>query len=421
MNLKKNYIVSIYFIFYLSLLFGFYLNEDTSLGYLIDHFIHLEIINRFDKGFFETLLNFDNQEQNFTTAHSPIFYISYFFLNKIFFSNEDMLRLFNLHISLLIPFIFYKILKLKYKTKNNLIILLPGLFFLSPYFRSGSIWIGSENISMIFLFISFYYYFSFKINGRKNFNLIILNIIFLCLGSYFRPIYSIFSIYFFLALYKDLIKINKIVEYILINSILTLPAFYYIFILEVNFIAIHLDEPINFSRFINQFSIIISILFYYSIPYLLFNYNLIKDIIYNKKNFLIFFIYIITLFLFFNYSLDYGGGIFFRISSKFFESNYIFYFFSAVGLIVFKTIFIDRYGIKKNYDDLILLIVLFFLEIDTTIFHETYDLLFYLIFLVIIKNDFYSNFIKSLNINKISFLYSFSSFFYLISYFKSYF
>jgi len=79
MNLKKNYIVSIYFIFYLSLLFGFYLNEDTSLGYLIDHFIHLEIINRFDKGFFETLLNFDNQEQNFTTAHSPIFYISYFF------------------------------------------------------------------------------------------------------------------------------------------------------------------------------------------------------------------------------------------------------------------------------------------------------------------------------------------------------
>ena len=162
MNFRNNYILLIYLTLYLSLIFGFYIKEDSSSGYAIDHFIHLEIISKFDENFLETLLNFNNQEQNFTTAHSPFFYIFYLILKKILFYSDELLRLFNLHISLIIPFIFYKILKLKYKIKkNDLKLLIPGLLFLSPYFRSGSIWIGSENISLIFLFASFYFYFFF--------------------------------------------------------------------------------------------------------------------------------------------------------------------------------------------------------------------------------------------------------------------
>jgi len=420
MNLKNNHISIIYFILYCSLLFGFYLNEDLTLGYKIDHFIHLEIIARFNNNFLSALLNFDNQELNFTTAHSPFFYIVFLIAKKIFLNDDFFLRLFNLHISLAIPYIFYLTLKLKYKIKkNDLRILIPGLFFLSPYFRSGSIWIGSENISLIFLFGSFYFYFAFTTNKNKNFYSIFFNIIFLSIAAYLRPIYALFSIYFFFSLYKDLVNIKKIYQYIFINIALSMPAFYYIFILDINFIAIHVSEPLSISRFVNQFAIIISILFYYSIPFFIFNYNQLKDKIYNTKNYLILSIYIITLLIFFSYSLNYGGGIFYKISTQFFYSNYFFYLFSAIGFIFFKIILIDKSKLEKKYNDLILFFTIIFLEVDTTIYHETYDLIFYMIFIIILRNNFFSEFVKNLDKKRLIFLYSFSSIFYLMTAAKS--
>ena len=170
MSLKNNQITIIYSILYLSLLFGFFLNEDFALGYKTDHFIHLDIISRFDSNFLYSLLNFSNRNLEFTTAHSPFFYITFLILKKIFFGNDLLIRLINLHLSLLIPYIFYLLLKVKYNIKkNDFKILLPGIFFLSPYFREGSIWIGSENISLIFLFGSFYYYLLFTTNQNKKF------------------------------------------------------------------------------------------------------------------------------------------------------------------------------------------------------------------------------------------------------------
>ena len=82
-DLKNSYIFFTYAILYLSLLFGFYFNEDFTLGYKTDHFIHLEIISLFENNFLDTLLNFNNNtifrpdDLDFTTAHSPFFYIIY--------------------------------------------------------------------------------------------------------------------------------------------------------------------------------------------------------------------------------------------------------------------------------------------------------------------------------------------------------
>ena len=125
MNLKNNYNFLIYSILYTSLLFGLFIDEDLTIGYKLDHFIHLQIIEKFDQNFTGTLLNFNKVD---TSSHSPFFYIVYMLLKKISLSNELLLRIINLHISLLIPYLFYLILKIKDISNRNILIgLIPGI------------------------------------------------------------------------------------------------------------------------------------------------------------------------------------------------------------------------------------------------------------------------------------------------------
>ena len=56
-----------------------------------------------------------------------------------------------------------------------------------------------------------------------------------------------------------------------------------------------------------------------------------------------------------------------------FSNNYLFIFFSGIGLVYFKITLFDKF--KNNFNDIILFLTLIFLEIDRTIFHETYDIL----------------------------------------------
>ena len=84
MNLKNIFNFKIFLLLYISLLIGFFFNEDFTLGYKVDHFIHLNFINRFDNNFLYSLLNFNNQDLRFTTAHSPFFYIVFLFIKKNF-------------------------------------------------------------------------------------------------------------------------------------------------------------------------------------------------------------------------------------------------------------------------------------------------------------------------------------------------
>ena len=101
MNINSRNIYIVYILLYFSLLVGFYFNEDFSLGYTSDYYGGRQIVFLFEKDFINTLLNFDK----FTTSHSPIYYIFVLFLEKISF-NETVLRLINLHTSLLIPIFF---------------------------------------------------------------------------------------------------------------------------------------------------------------------------------------------------------------------------------------------------------------------------------------------------------------------------
>ena len=424
MNINSRNIYIIYLFLYFSLLVGFYFNEDFALGYTTDYLTYKKFALLFDKDFLNSLLNFNKLFPGFP---SPIYMIFLSFLEKISF-NDIFARLITLHLSLLIPFFFYLCLKIKYEFKiNDIKILLPTIIFFSPYFRSASIWSGNENISLIFLSISLYFFLKYEKTETKKLSYIILNTFFLALAAYIRPNYSLFSIYFFVRYYFDLNFSYKLLFYIFINILLSFPAIYYAFVLDINFFSQFLLRGDNnvlldftLSAFINQFSITLTILFFYSIPFILSNIKQNFQMSnFKTENLVLSIIFLFLLIFYFDYNLLYGGGIFYKLSALIFGNNYLFYFFSLISFNALILIFSDSGKSKDGSFDIILLLVLLLLEIDGVVYHEPYDTLIYLIFFLLVKNNFYINFSKKFTINKLIFISFFSISFFILSVLKS--
>ena len=425
MNINSRNINIIYLFLYFSLLVGFYFNEDFGLGYKTDYFLYKNYaVLLFEKDFLNYFLNFDKLLHGFP---SPVYIIFFLFLEKISFLHTFP-RLISLHFSLLIPFFLYLFLKIKYEFKiNDIKILLPAIIFFSPYFRSGSIWLGNENISLIFLSISLYFFLKYEKTGKKELSYIFLNTLFLALSAYIRPTYSLFSIYFFIRYFFDLNFSYKLLFYIFINILLSFPAMYYVFVLDINFLNQFLlrgdrDVILNFTlpAFINQFSITLSILFFYSIPFMLpnikqyFQMNNFKTI-----NLVLSIIFLFLLIFYFNYNLIYGGGIFYKLSILIFGNNYLFYFFSLISFNALILIFSDSDKNKNLSFDIILLLILILLEVDGIFYHETYDPLIYFVFFLLVKNKFYTNFTKKITNKKFILLSFFCISFYALSILKT--
>ena len=421
MNINSRNISIIYLFLYISLLLGFYFNEDFALGYKSDYLNYRNFL--FEKDFLHSFLNF-----KFSGLPAPIYLVLLSFLEKISF-NEIFTRLIVLHFSLLIPFFFYLCLKIKYEFKaNDIKILLPAIIFFSPYFRSASIWLGSENISLIFLSISLYFFLKYEKTEKKKLSFIILNTLFLALAAYIRPYYSLFSIYFFIRYYFDLNISYKLLFYIFINMLLSFPAIYYMFVFNVDLLSQFLFRgesnvllDFNLPGFINQFSIILTILFFYSIPFMLLNIrqNFQMSNFNKVENYVFSIIFLFLLIFYFDYNLPYGGGIFFKLSNLIFENNYLFYIFSLISLNAFILIFYSSIKSKDTIFDLVLLLTLFLLEIDGVIYHETYDPLLYFIFFLLMKNKIYLNFTKKLTNKKFILLIFFSISFFALSFVNS--
>ena len=69
--------------------------------------------------------------------------------------------------------------------------------------------------------------------------------------------------------------------------------------------------------------------------------------------------------------------------------------------------------------DAILLIILFTLEIDGVIYHETYDPLIYILILLLFKNKFFVEYIKKFNLESFSILLTFLIVFYFTAVIKT--
>ncbi len=172
----------------------------------------------------------------------------------------------------------------------------------------------------------------------------------------------------------------------------------------------------NVSRFVNQFSVTISIIFFYSIPFLLTRVgDVLKSSLFKVKNIILSIIFTYLLIYHFNYDLAYGGGIFYKVSLLIFDNNYLFYFFSLIALNLLFLILSSNLKVRDKISDTVLLLVLIFLEPDRIFYHETYDPLLYFVFFLLLKSRFYLNFAEKLTNRKFILLILFSISFYFLS------
>ena len=399
LNKTSIFYISLFFLFYLSLVLGFILNEDSAGGAYPDYDFHLNI-----RDFFlaDTWAGFKNYLGTGST-HSPIFIV---FLKYLLIFDETFGRFIFLNLCIFIPLIFFKILKEKVNVNIFFIFYLSNFFFLSPYFRSTSIWPGDENLAILFFLISIYFYVLFlKANIEKDKLIyIFFNVLFLAISSYFRPVYAIFTLFYFYEFVLKNIKLNFFLLYTLISIILALPAFYYVFILKVTFFF---DSVSNFNL-INSIALTYSVLIFYLIPFIFLAKNSLKIIKFNYVNFCFTILFSILVFLFFNYQTETGGGILFMLQNSFFKGNYVFTILFALSFY-----FCNQYLEINKIKNFILLSILLFFELDGHFYMETYDPLFLICFFLLFDIKIAHNFFNESVLRKINFLFLYLLLFYL--------
>ena len=356
-----------FFILYITLIISFILGENSTGGALGDYLEQKKISQKFASEFFKTFYEYDT----YGTRHSPVLIILLSFFEKIKLS-DNLIRLIHIHLCLFLPFIFYKCLILRFKeVDKKIFFFLSSLIFLSPTFRSLAIWPDSRLLGLILFTLSVYYFLKFEDN--KDFKFAIYNVITLAFSAYISPNFSVFSVFFlvkFIFFYGIFSK--KIFSLVFLNLFLAFPAFFYVFVLDINFFlksaAIGIEEnKFFFNNLFNDVLITFSIFFFYLIPFLFFKVIRLNNIL-NIRNILIsLFIFSVCVFNFdYNYSYS-GGGIFFKLSNFFFHNNYLFYLISFFSILVLCSL------ISTNYLNIFLFIIILLNNPQYTIYHKYFD------------------------------------------------
>ena len=411
--IKRNYHITTFILLYLSLLFGFYNNENTTFGPKIDFEFALKQVKLFDENFIYTFLNYDKIES--PTRISPLFILVIFIFKKIFI-NIDVVRLILLNILILNQFLFYKCLKeifhKKFKIDKKILFLISCVILISPSFRSNIIWPESAMLGLLFFLFSLYFFLK-NLNKPSKFN-IFFNIFFLAIASYFRPSFCVFSIFFFYKYLTNHITQKFIIQIILVNLLLAFPAVYYVFFLDINFIKFSAGD-LNFNIF-NKISIISSIIFFHMLPLIFYKKNFLYLKFKSKDIILVVLLTFVAIFcaLNFNYDLDRaGGGILLHVSKIIFNNNILFFFSIPIFLYI-----IFKFAYYEKIQNSIIFLLLFILTPQYHIFHKYYDPLVLIIGFTIlnlgIKKDFFSNKIN------IFFLFGFYISYYLVSWINYY-
>ncbi len=417
-NLKKqifkyesSYLL-VFFVLYLSVLLGFYFNEDNLGGASNDAIHHFKIAKKFNEDFYFALYNFGNSHYDLGTRNSPIFWIVVSFLEK--FLSYDTIRLLNSSILFFIAIIFYKCLKLNFKELDKLsIIFLSSFIFLSPSLRSLSIWPYSLSWGLLFFLISIYYYLKFKNNlNLKNSTFIIISIVF---SSYIYPSFSVFYLYYMFKINEQNKNKLLIIKILFLSLILSLPCLLYL--LKTDFLnhyqnaqgfEVSILQSINIS---NKILIISTLVIYLILPLINLSeiFYQIKKI--KKINLLIVIIFSLINIYFFNFPNSvWGGGFFHKLSHIIFNNNNLFFVFAILSILIIYSL------IKSNLNNLIIIILLILFNPQLTIYVKYFDPLVFILFLTLFKFNLKKHFLD----NKYS-LYQFYGviiFYYIVIYSK---
>ena len=399
--------INLIFILYSFLILGFFFNSDPNGGAFGDYQNHLRVINDFKSDFINTFFNYDK----YATRHSPVLYIIISFFYKLNIPDQ-LIRIASIHFCLLLPFIFYKCLLIKFpKINKEILILCCGIVLISPTFWSLSIWPDSRLFGLIFFCLSIFYFLNFNIN--KKFNYIIKCIFAYTISSYLSPNFAVFSIFYFYFFYLEFKFKKQLYLIILINLLLSLPAFFYLFSLD-NLFLLNTAAPggqgiFDMFNLSNKILIISSIIFFYIIPFIL---TKAVNISYKNYKFFIFSILIVALLsVNFNYNFNLtGGGIFFQILNYLFKNNLLFLLVSIFGIYVILSIS------KINNLNILVLFLLLMSNPQYTIYHKYYDPLLFIMFMLIFEFKINTN--NLFNYRSILVFYLYSGSFLIMNFLK---
>ena len=366
----------------ISLLIGFYFNEDASGG---------------GKGdFFNTWgYNIALQENLLVdptpwTVHFPLHHIILSRLN-FFITDQYYLRLFLCILSIVVPFLFYLNLKTKFNSINqNLLLFLASLIFLLPSFRYSAIWANNHITASIFFLLSTLFF--LKWETKKNYNKIDLNIIlqtfFLSLAVYTRQYYALIFVYFMIVYFQKLNFINFI-KISFIVFVFSLPGFWLI-LNQQRFLTVTFSNKLFNSLLINS-----SIMSFYLAPIFLLLLFDNKKLFSDKKKFFIITAIFSTLFVYalsipFDYNHKMGGGFILKLSVLLFDNNLLFYLSSIFGFIFLTYLSLE----SKNNFILIIILLLGFsaFMIFQKYFEPTFLFIFFLLFYSKLSFNFLNNY-----------------------------
>ena len=408
MILKRNIFI-ILILLYFSLIIGFYYGEDSLGASFSDYKGLLHLNDKFKNNFLFNFLNYNDLGHR----QSPFFYI----LNSNIFNFGELgRRIFFLHICLLIPIYFYKCLKIKFKNiSKDYLKLFAFIILLFPTIRSYAIWPDPHLLGVLFFIISIFYYLKVTTNV-KPFKNALLNTFFLSLAAYSSPNFGVFVIYFYLEFLKKFHFTKKILIISFLNIILSLPFFFYLFYLDVNFIFNNNSWNLSYNFFSlnnisNKIIIIISLLLFYLFPLILTKLpkNKCK---FSKLNIkfifatMIFFVIIYFFDFFSSYELtNSGGGFFYNLSNYLFQNNFLLFFLSFFVYLYLLKIF------KFDKSNLILFLCLIFSNPQITLWQANFSPTIFFLILLLFKGIIDKN---NLDLRTLIITYSYFSI-YLIS------
>ena len=266
-NVDRKWLL-LYASLYFSLIISLILGENSTGGAIVDYTNQKKISEDFSESFFKTFFGYDQ----YSTRHSPVLIIFLSFFEKLNL-NDIFIRFIHLNLCLILPIYLFKSLNLVLKNKQ-IALFLVSLIFISPTFRSLSVWPDSRVMGLAFFTISIYYYLKFSVENK--FSNCFKNIFFLSLSAYLSPNFAVFAIFYFykyFLFYKN--NLNYLIYIIVINLILSIPAFIYLNTLETNFLlktaATNLEQNTSylFNNIFNKIMLISSIVFFYLFPFLL--------------------------------------------------------------------------------------------------------------------------------------------------------
>jgi len=380
-NIKNNIIlIFLTIIPILSLLIGFLLNEDLSTGGAKwDFNLTWPIVINYSN------LNFSTD----ITRHMPLHYALLSLVN-VTFNDQNLVKIFYLFFSFLLPFFLYLNLSKIYNCKKSILIIFSSCFLFIPLFRASAIWSNAHLTATVFFLIGNFFYLKSKTNNIFIYK--IINLLFLSLAIYCIQTYLLLFL-FYLYNYFSSEKITDFIKLFLFSALLSLPGLFFIIL---NPRIIDLGNVMSRDIFYT-ISTNFSVMFFFLL-FLLFNkenfliiINTIKNL--NKKE--IVSIFLLVFFVFYNqelFALDprlRGGGFFYKLSYLIFKNNLIFIFSFLLGLIFSYII------IKKEPKFIYIFITLNLMSLNFIVYQKYFEPLFLIMVSILFKNFLINNILLS--------------------------